>query len=177
MICVYSNILCMLVDQAKYNKCHWKFNHTGIVMKKALLKMVIYSKEGTGIITPTSHREDLFKQNHACHLGLCESQQRAKQIVYWPGLYDQFNEVFTDCQTCLMFNNNHKQPSSKQLGHKVPLVPWNKLSIDIFHFENVSCLSVGNRFAVFRILHRMTAKHGTSHMQVFFFQNMVGLIL
>ena len=68
---------------------------------------------------------------------------------HWPGTY-----------SCDM-------PQSKQLGHEVPLLPWIRLVIDIFHFENSSFLLVVVYYSRFPIvkLHRMTAKHVTSHLK------------
>ena len=44
MICFHSNSLCNMVSQPKYKKCPWKSNHSGISVKKSLLKMVFYTK-------------------------------------------------------------------------------------------------------------------------------------
>ena len=80
-----------------------------------------------------------FSRSMQTTLVLSICLHRTKQTTYWPGLYDQMHELFTNCQTCLKFsNNNHKQPPSQQQEQEVPLVPWSKLATYIFHFENCS---------------------------------------
>ena len=131
----------------------------------------------TRIVIYVNQRHALLKQLNAGYLGLSKVFHIGSKTIYWPGMYDQRHELVTNCHK--LSNSYHKQSPSKQLGQKVPLIPWSKLAMHIFHFEKSSYLIKVYYYCRLQVickLDRITAIHVTSHMQDVCLQSMDGLI-
>ena len=110
---------------------------------------------------------------HTGHLGLEKCLNRAKQSMYWPGLYEELKELVTNCTTYLKFSS--QKPTClfnrQYTGHEIPVHPWSKLASDIFYFEGDSYLLIvgyTSRFPIIRKLSSMTGKAIAHHMQAIF---------
>ena len=85
---------------------------------------------------------EMIQLLHTGHLRLEKCLNRAKQSIYWPGLYEELNELVTNCTTFLKFSSQKPTCLSNRqyAGHEFPLHPWSKLASDIFYFEGHSYL-------------------------------------
>ena len=67
-----------------------------------------------------------------------------------------------NCETCLKFSPNNLKPKPENTrGHEVPVIPWTKLAMDIFTFDNENYLLVVNytsKFPIICKLPSMTAR-------------------
>ena len=102
------------------------------------------------------------------HLGLEKCLNRAKQSMYWPGLYDELKDLITNCTTCLKFSSQKATSNKQHAGHEIPIHPWSKLASDIFHFEGDSYLLIVDYtscFPIIKKLNSMTRKAIAHHMQ------------
>ena len=108
---------------------------------------------------------------HTGHLGLEKCLNRAKQSMYWPGLYDELKDLITNCTACLKFSAQKPASNKQHTGHEIPIHPWSKLASDIFHFEGDSYLLIVDytyHFPNIRKLNFMTGKAIAHHMQSIF---------
>ena len=108
---------------------------------------------------------------HTGHLGLEKCLNRAKQFIYWPGLYDKLKDLITNCTTCLKFSAQKPTSNKQHAGHEIPIHPWSKLTSDIFHFEGDSYLLIvgyTSCFPIIRKLNSITGKAIAHHMQSIF---------
>ena len=135
---------------------YWVFREALTIEYGILLK-------GTCIIVPHNLHQEMMQLLYTGHLGLDKCLNRAKQSIYWPGLYEELKELVTNCTTCLKFNL--KRPNyvsiKQHARHKIPINPWSKLGSDIFHFEGDSCLLIKDytsRFPTIRKLNLLTGK-------------------
>ena len=116
-------------------KFHLRYRNTGPSMKNLQLKMGLVLK-GTRLIIPEKKREEILKLIHEGHLGLNKCKMRAKETVYWLGINEQLEQLILNCQLCLKYSRSKdKSMPHTALGHKIPSVPWSKVTTDIFHFE------------------------------------------
>ena len=96
----------------------------------------------------------------------------AKETVYWPGLNDQLEQLILNCQICLKYSKlKNKSTPQTALGHEVPLVPWSKVAIDIFHYKSQPYLLIvdyTSRFPIVRKLKSMSAQHVAEHFKSIF---------
>ena len=107
----------------------------------------------TRITIPTSERNDPLRQIHHGHLGTIKCQLHAKETVYWPGITKDIKGMVQNCETCLKFSpNNCKSKPENILGHEVPVIPWTKLAMDIFTFDNKNYLLVVDYISKFLII-------------------------
>ena len=63
-------------------------DHFGIPEMRSLNMMDCYLK-GDRVILPTSMRPEMLQIIHRSHLGIEKCKQRAKDILYWPGMATQ----------------------------------------------------------------------------------------
>ena len=129
--------------------------------------------EGTCITVPHSLHLEMIQLLHTGHLGLEKCLNRAKQSMSWPGLYQELNELVTNCTTCLKFNSQMLICLSNRqyAGHEIPIHPWSKIASGIFYFEGDSYLLIvdyTSRFLIIRKLSSMTGKAIAHHMQAIF---------
>ena len=145
---------------------YWTFREELTIEDGILLKE-------THIIVPHSLHQEMIQLLHTGHLGLDKCLNRAKQSMYWPGLYKELKELVTNCTTCLKFSS--KKPNyvsiKQHARHKIPVNPWSKLASDIFHFEGNSYLLIidyTSRFPIIRKLSSMTGKAIAHHTEAIF---------
>ncbi|CAK1595943.1 unnamed protein product [Parnassius mnemosyne] len=101
--------------------------------------------KGQKIVIPKCMRREMLKTIHVGHLGAAKMKLRAREIMYWPNLNSQIEDMISHCQACLAHRNeNSKQPL---IPHEVPHRAWSKVGIDIFHFNNKSYLLVVDYFS------------------------------
>ena len=110
---------------------------------------------------------------HTGHLRLEKCLNRAKQSMYWPGLYEELKHLITNCTTCLKFSAQKPTCLSNRqyAGYEIPVHPWSKLASDIFYFEGDSYLLIvdyTSRFPIIWKLSSMTSKAIAHHMQAIF---------
>lgn len=57
--------------------------------------------KGEKIIVPHTLRQDMLKLIHARHIGMEKCKQRAKDILFWPGMGKQRESMVEAYYTCL----------------------------------------------------------------------------
>ena len=66
---------------------------------------------------------------HQGHLGIEKCRERARQVLYWPGMSKDIADVISKCEVCLTLHaSQQKEPL---MCHEVPQRPWQKLAADI----------------------------------------------
>ena len=132
--------------------------------------------KGTQIVVLTKKHDAVLKLIHEGQLGLNKCKLRAKQTVYWPGLNDQLQRLILNCELCLKYSQSKcKHKPSVSLGKEVPLHPWSKLAIDLFHFAGASSLLIidyTSRLSFVCKLSSMTRQHVANQCKLIF-QNIV----
>lgn len=90
--------------------------------------------KGDRIVVPRKLRKDLLNKIHYCHLGVEKCKNRAREIVYWPGMNQQIENIVNSCDSCMRY----KKANSKEslLPQEVPNGAWEQLGIDLFEFKN-----------------------------------------
>lgn len=88
---------------------------------------------GERIVIPRSLRKELLNILHSAHTGIVRTKQRARVMIYWPGLNQQIEEITSKCEACLQ--QRSKQQKEPMEIHPVPALPWNKVGADLFEHE------------------------------------------
>lgn len=88
---------------------------------------------GERLIVPQSLRKQMLSKIHEGHLGVIKCKSRARETMFWPGMSAQIKDVISKCDICQTYqNSNQKEPLKL---HEVPLRPWQKVGMDLFHFS------------------------------------------
>lgn len=102
---------------------------------------------GERICIPTKLRTETLKTNHSSHLGIVRCKQRARELVFWPGMNGQIEDMITRCGVCLQHKN--KQQKEPMIIQPLPDLPWSKVGADLFELEDTSYLIMVDYYSNF----------------------------
>jgi len=85
------------------------------------------------LIIPKNMCHEMLKIIHASHMGIDKCKRRAKDLVYWPGMISQIEDITSNCSTC----NRCQKSQTKELmiPHNVPSRPWAQVGADLFELN------------------------------------------
>ena len=67
--------------------------------------------KGEKILVPASLRPEMIQKIHSSHLGIERTKQRAREILFWPGMATQIYNAIAACSICAPTRpSNPKQP-------------------------------------------------------------------
>ena len=103
--------------------------------------------KGPRLIIPATLRQDMLRRIHESHLGIVKCKQRARYVLYWPGMSGQIEDVISSCHVCATNQrDNSKEPL---ISHDILNRPWAKVGTDLFHYngsEYVLCVDYFSKF-------------------------------
>ena len=90
--------------------------------------------KGERLVIPTSLRAEMLSRIHTGHMGIEKCKQRARDILFWPGMNKHIEETVGKCSTCL----EHRPSNSKEpmISHKIPDRAWQTVGTDLFTWNN-----------------------------------------
>ena len=89
--------------------------------------------KGEKMIIPKTMQPEMLKLIHSSHLGIEKCKRRARDVLYWPGMSSQIENIVSYCPTCTTYQRcNSREPL---LPHSVPNRPWAKVAADIFEIQ------------------------------------------
>ena len=87
----------------------------------------------------------MLQKIYETHLGMEKCKSRAREIMYWPGMSCDIEEIVSRCKVCAKYQpNNQREP---MIPHEVPNRPWSKLGADIFTYGSNDHLVVVDYFS------------------------------
>jgi transposase InsO family protein len=86
--------------------------------------------KGSRLIVPSTMRTDMLQRIHEAHMGIVKCKQLARDILYWPGMGAQIEDVVARCATCQ--GSRNAQPAEPMIKHDIPSRPWAKVASDLF---------------------------------------------
>lgn len=80
------------------------------------------------IVVPKILRKDVMNKLHSDHMCLAKTVAKAKEVVYWPYMVNDFKNFLSNCMTC----NKYKRANIKEplMVHELALHPFIKIGID-----------------------------------------------
>ena len=93
---------------------YWNFrdeitSHHGILFK------------GARIVIPMTMQQEMLQIIHSSHLGIEKCKRRARDVLYWPGMNAQIEEVVSNCTVCSTYQRSN--PKEPLLSHEAPHRP------------------------------------------------------
>ena len=85
-------------------------------------------------------REDILKKMPSRH------NELARQSVWWPGISLDLKDLVKECAKCCISQKPHDQPL---MLSKLPSLPWQKVTTDLFEFKQRSYLLVVDYYSRF----------------------------
>ena len=93
--------------------------------------------KGTRLIAPKVMRPEMLRQIHKSHLGIAKCRRRAKEVLFWPGMSLDVEQMVTNCSVCVCVCADfaNKQPTGPLKPTVPPSLPWQKIGTDLFEFQ------------------------------------------
>ena len=110
----------------------------------------LYAEEGVllyqdRVVVPPSLRHRVLQNLHAAHQGTSSMEQRARAIVYWPGISKDIRETREGCADCN--RNAPSQAATPPLPSTPPLSPFEAVFANFFDYRGCHYLVVGDRLS------------------------------
>ena len=136
--------------------------------------------KGERVIVPQSLRQSVLRDLHAAHQGLARTKSCARQIVYWPGLTNDIDNIVRACAECRCHAASQQKEPLRTSPERDPELPFQSVSADLFTCQGRQylvyvdrktgwpCVSIIGRSAdsasVIRILRRWFADVGVPNV-------------
>ena len=124
---------------------------TGTTGKIYLLRMDLQPRVPDFSFLPPFDRKAL-EQIHEGHQGMEKCMLKARESVYWPGISDDICEAVEKCGICQSTSR-----AAKPVGNisEVPPHAWHTLGTDLFYWNRMDFLVVGDYFTKFLIMRKI----------------------
>lgn len=112
---------------------YWNFRHEISCINGLLFR-------GHKVIVPYQLRSSMLDKIHESHLGIVKCKQRAREVLFWPGMTSQIEDKVASCSIC----NEHSRQNAKEPMVEAPLPerPWSKIGLDLFELNNTTYLLI-----------------------------------
>lgn len=119
---------------------YWNYRHELTVAFNIVFK-------GNRIIVPKSLRKEMLQKIHTSHLGIEKCKSRARELLFWPNMNNEIENVVRNCDACIQYHtSNRKEPL---LQHEIPQRPWEKIGVDLFEINRIQYLLVIDYYSRF----------------------------
>ncbi len=72
----------------------------------------------------------MLNKMHQSHMGMVKTNQLARDLMFWPRMNAEIEEIVSKCEFCLKHRKNQvKEPMTI---HPIPSRPWSKVGSDLF---------------------------------------------
>ena len=108
--------------------------------------------KGARLVIPSTLRSKVLEQIHEGHLGIEKCMLKARDSVFWPGISNDIREAVEKCGIC-----QASSKSSKPIGNvsDVPPHTWHTLGTDLFYWNKIDYLVIGDYFSKYLIMRRL----------------------
>lgn len=89
--------------------------------------------KGERVVVPKTMRRFVLDTVHKSHQGIVKCKQLARDLVYWPGMNAQLEEVVANCCACQ--ENRRMQQKETMQSNEIPKQPWQQVGEDLFEFK------------------------------------------
>ena len=119
---------------------YWNFRDELSEADEVLLK-------GERLIIPSCLQQDILQRIHMGHMGITKCTQRAREVVFWPGMNKEITEMVEKCDACQNYQySNQKEP---MVQGQIPEGPWYMVATDLFQWDGADDLLIVDYYSRF----------------------------
>ena len=82
---------------------------------------------------------------HLSHLEVEACVRKAKDTLFWPGMAHEIRDYIEKCIVCNQLQ--HAQPKQPMMSHRLPDLPWDFISMDLFMEGNANYLVMVDHYS------------------------------
>ncbi len=86
--------------------------------------------KGERVVIPAKMQSEMLRLIHESHLGMVKCKKLARDIMFWPGMSKQIEDVVSKCATCQVHRSS--QQKEPLICSEVPSGPWSTVASDLF---------------------------------------------
>ena len=86
--------------------------------------------KGQRIVIPVILRKSALNMLHTAHQGIVKTKQLARDLLYWPGINNQIEDIVSNCSSCQ--ERRSTQIKEPLLPTPIPQSPWQHVAQDLF---------------------------------------------
>ena len=101
--------------------------------------------KGKRVVIPKKMQSEMLKIIHEGHLGIEKCKRRARDVLYWPNMNKDIEDLAGKCSVCM--KHQYAQTKEPLIQHERPAKPWVKVGADLFHFYGKDYLLVIDYFS------------------------------
>jgi transposase InsO family protein len=128
-------------DRNKIEDClkpYWTFRDEIHIIDDLVFK-------GNCLVIPQSLRSEMLNLIHEGHMGIERCRNQVKNVLFWPNITNDIKNTVESCEICIKYRkNNVREP---MISHPIPDLPWQKLGVDFFYYNNKTYLLVADYFS------------------------------
>ena len=108
--------------------------------------------KGTRLLIPSTLRKRILEQIHEGHQGIEKCMLRARESVFSLGISNDIHEIVEKCGIC-----QASSKLAKPVGNvsEVPSCAWHTLGTDLFYWNRIDSLVVGDYFSKYLIIREL----------------------
>ena len=126
-----SDLRMLILDGTPAQKDDWPEQLREFFAKKEDLSCVDnVVMVGSRVVIPRALRKVATNILHSGHCGVTGMAERAREVMYWPGLTEEIEEARAGCKTCIRIAPS--QPSAPPSDLPTPDYPFQQVSTDYF---------------------------------------------
>nr|XP_034322405.1 uncharacterized protein K02A2.6-like [Crassostrea gigas] len=142
------------LSRNRYTHKYWKIKDQLKVVDDLMFK-------GNRIVVPTVLQPEILKRLHTGHMGTEKTKRTARNIVYWPNINRDVDEMISQCNTCMDFRNQN--PKEPLVSTPIPEGPWQTVGTDLFTLHGSDYLVVTDYYSRYGIPFEVISDNGTRY--------------
>lgn len=101
--------------------------------------------KGQKAVIPKSLQTEYARILHEGHPGTEATKRRARDLVYWPTMSKDIEQLISSCTIC----NTTKPHQTKEplKSYRTPSLPWEIIGVDLFHWNGLDYLALGDSYS------------------------------
>ncbi|KAK7090822.1 hypothetical protein V1264_010573 [Littorina saxatilis] len=114
--------------------------------------------KGERIVVPENMRTKVMSLIHISHTGLQGCLRRAREVVYWPGMNKDMEQLIGQCEACQTYQRN--QTKEPMISQPIPDLPWQFVGVDLLELNGRDYVVTVDYYSDFFEVDRIQNKTG-----------------
>ena len=103
--------------------------------------------KGSKIVIPKGMRKSILAKIHEGHQGIEKCRKRGREVLYWPQINADIEQMVKNCSSCLKFSaQKQAEPLKPQ---EIPLRPFQKVSSDLFSCKGKDYMIITDNYSFY----------------------------